>query len=373
MAPTRPIVAIVAIVLALSIIGGATGTIGDVHVDFPHRSDSCDAHSTLQRGTLAKAAAEHARGLYLEQLSWQPRAYLMHNILTREECLHLIRISEPRLKTSQVHDPKTGNLRYSINRTSQSGWLNRDEDQVVRHIGYTRRGHTYLRATACSSMNFDSDESDGNIVFSHDQVSDIVERVSRHVGAPASHVRYISVLRYTQEQYYREHLDTADLNTSEGQSIAEGSGHRFATALLYLSDVEGGETAFPNGTWIDGSDMRNQTFSECMGHGASGVLVKPKLGSGLLFYSLDNAGEIDVTSLHAGCPVVQGTKWVATLWFHQSPVNKMKATGGRCRDKHYMCPHWARHGECLANPLYMTGNPDIEGNCLRSCNACKEK
>lgn len=40
----------------------------------------------------------------------------------------------------------------------------------------------------------------------------------------------------------------------------------------------------------------------------------PKKGDALLFYNIHPNGTFDKHSLHGGCPVRQGTKWVATKW-----------------------------------------------------------
>lgn len=40
----------------------------------------------------------------------------------------------------------------------------------------------------------------------------------------------------------------------------------------------------------------------------------------MLFWDLLPDGTIDPHSLHGGCPVKQGTKWVATKWMRNSVV-----------------------------------------------------
>lgn len=45
--------------------------------------------------------------------------------------------------------------------------------------------------------------------------------------------------------------------------------------------------------------------------------MKPHKGSALLFWSLRLDGSTDQSSMHAGCPVVRGTKWTATKWMRQ--------------------------------------------------------
>ncbi|KAK1433131.1 hypothetical protein QVD17_10037 [Tagetes erecta] len=112
-----------------------------------------------------------------------------------------------------------------------------------------------------------------------------------------------NVLRYDIGQRYLSHHDTFDPAMYGPQRS-----QRMASFLLYLSDVEeGGETMFPygNGESMDAS----YDFKKCIG-----LKVKPRKGDGLLFYSLYPNGTIDPTSLHGGCPVIKGQKWVATKW-----------------------------------------------------------
>ncbi|XP_063406561.1 prolyl 4-hydroxylase subunit alpha-1-like isoform X2 [Mytilus trossulus] len=63
----------------------------------------------------------------------------------------------------------------------------------------------------------------------------------------------------------------------------------------YLSDVEiGGSTVFPH----------------------LNIAVPPKKGSALFFTNLDEKGHGDTLTLHAGCPVFFGSKWIANKWVH---------------------------------------------------------
>ncbi|KMZ71666.1 hypothetical protein ZOSMA_178G00550, partial [Zostera marina] len=39
---------------------------------------------------------------WTEILSWEPRAFLYHNFLSKEECNHLIELAKPRMKMSTV-------------------------------------------------------------------------------------------------------------------------------------------------------------------------------------------------------------------------------------------------------------------------------
>lgn len=49
------------------------------------------------------------------------------------------------------------------------------------------------------------------------------------------------------------------------------------------------------------------------------MAVKPLKAEAVLFYSQHPDGQVDLASLHGGCPVLQGTKWAANLWVWNGP------------------------------------------------------
>lgn len=99
-------------------------------------------------------------------------------------------------------------------------------------------------------------------------------------------------------------------------------------------------------------------------------IVKPHRGDALLFFSLHTNATPDTSSLHAGCPVIEGEKWSATKWIHVDSFDKTVGAGGDCSDNHVSCERWASLGECTKNPEYMIGSSDIPGYCRKSCKAC---
>ena len=137
--------------------------------------------------------------------------------------------------------------------------------------------------------------------------------------------------------------------------------------LLYLTDVEeGGETAFPDSEWLDPSmGGTGGPWSACA---EDHVAVKPRKGDGLLFWSITPDNKIDPKSMHAGCPVLRGTKWTATKWIHARPFRWVAppppAAPPGCDNKHETCKAWANAGECAKNPGFMLED------CRWACKAC---
>jgi prolyl 4-hydroxylase len=109
-------------------------------------------------------------------------------------------------------------------------------------------------------------------------------------------------------------------------------GNRFATILLYMSDLAedaGGETVFSEAPPFGETELRpvNEVVRELRQSESLGVLepnsweetmtakcrsrlsVKPYKSRAVLFYSQQPNGEPDKKSMHGGCPVLDGTKW----------------------------------------------------------------
>lgn len=65
------------------------------------------------------------------------------------------------------------------------------------------------------------------------------------------------------------------------------------TAMGYLSDVDyGGKTVFPS----------------------TGVTSQPKKGNLIVWWNTKSDGNQDSLTLHGGCPVLIGSKWITNKW-----------------------------------------------------------
>ncbi|BAT77655.1 hypothetical protein LR48_Vigan09g034900 [Vigna angularis] len=207
---------------------------------------------------------------WTEILSWEPRAFIYHNFLSKEECEYLIELAKPYMVKSSVVDSKTGKSTESRVRTSSGMFLKRGRDKVVQ---------------------------------------DIEKRIADYTFIPVENGEGLQILHYEVGQKYEPHYDyfLDEFNTKNG-------GQRIATVLMYLSDVEeGGETVFPAATTNFSSVPWWNDLSQCARKGLS---VKPKRGDALLFWSMRPDASLDPSSLHGGCPVIKGNKWSSTKWMH---------------------------------------------------------
>jgi len=272
----------------------------------------------------------------MEVLDEDARIFMFHNFLTPEECDHLIGLAKPSLSRSYVVASDDGHSELSEVRTSQGMFLSRSQDPVV---------------------------------------ADIERRIARWTLLPVGNGEGLQILRYAQNQKYDGHYDY--FFDEKGPS---NGGNRYATVLMYLSDVEeGGETMFPNIPAPGGTN--GPEFSECA---RRNLAAKPKKGNAVLFHSIKPTGELERRSMHTACPVIRGVKWSAPKWIHvshyaatgeqpirvdQHPQKVVMGPNG-CANNDARCEEWAAGGECERNSGFMVGTKQRPGACLVACERC---
>nr|XP_023892476.1 probable prolyl 4-hydroxylase 3 [Quercus suber]XP_023892477.1 probable prolyl 4-hydroxylase 3 [Quercus suber] len=205
---------------------------------------------------------------WTETLSWEPRVFIYHNFLSKEECEHIISLAKPHMRKSTIVDSKSGRGIESRVRTSFGMFLHRGQDKIIR---------------------------------------DLERRIADFTLIPVEHGEGLQVLHYEVGQKYEPHFDFF-----HNELYTRNGGQRLATLLMYLSDVEeGGETVFPAANQNFSSVPWWDELSEC---GKKGLSVKPKMGDALLFWNMSPNGKLDPLSLHGSCPVIRGDKWSSTKW-----------------------------------------------------------
>jgi len=193
-----------------------------------------------------------------ERLCAEPLIHVVDDLLTADECAHIIEVARPAMRRSQVSGAAGGKV--SQGRTNALTWVKHGVDDVVMAVA---------------------------------------ERISTWVGLPLGHAESLQVIHYEPGQEYRPHFDAYDLSTEKGQRYCARGGQRLVTAIAYLSDVEGGgATGFPR-LFID---------------------VQPRRGRLLIFHNCRPGTTVcDPRTYHQGKPPRRGDKWAFNLWFHERP------------------------------------------------------
>jgi len=139
----------------------------------------------------------------------------------------------------------------------------------------------------------------------------------------------IQVVRYSVFGHYNAHYDTSHGSAREKECCTKNDGidcHlcRFITIILYLNDVaKGGETAFPVAD--DASRYYTKNYSVTLNEKCreANLLIKPRKGTAVMWYNhllehdgATHMGAIDWLSLHGGCDVIEGVKWIANVWLN---------------------------------------------------------
>ena len=118
--------------------------------------------------------------------------------------------------------------------------------------------------------------------------------------------------RYNDSGQFRVHFDWLPNTVPSFQH----SGNRATSFFVYLQvDCQGGETVFPkverpkSESWCTILNCRNE-----MGLEVPWLEVKPKVGTTLFWYNIHTGGDVDMNTLHAGAPVLNGTKIGLNIW-----------------------------------------------------------
>lgn len=217
------------------------------------------------RGEITQKKAVGVTGLYsrpstsqevpwIETLSWKPRAFLYHNFITAEEAKEIIALGEKHVTQSLVVS---------------------DQGKNVQSGGRTSNGVFLM----------------GNFMAQSPLLRYLEKRIADWTQLPIENGEAFYLLRYETGQEYKAHSDYFPPG-----KLSNGEGNRYATVIVYLqTPEEGGDTVFPN----------------------VNVNVKAIAGNALLFYDLNTTWQGDTNSLHAGQPVIKGTKWAMTKWIRE--------------------------------------------------------
>ncbi|NYZ63915.1 2OG-Fe(II) oxygenase [Luteimonas deserti] len=184
-----------------------------------------------------------------------PRVLVLGGLLADEECDALIELARARLRRSTTVDPATGGDQVHADRTSRGTYFTRGENALCARID---------------------------------------ARIARLLDWPLDHGEGLQVLQYPPGAEYRPHHDYFHPAEPGSRVLLQRGGQRVATVVMYLNTPRrGGATTFP--------DVHMEVAA-----------VK----GNAVFFSYDRAHPMTRT-LHAGAPVLEGEKWIATKWLRE--------------------------------------------------------
>ncbi|WP_245942226.1 prolyl hydroxylase family protein [Sphingomonas gilva] len=129
-------------------------------------------------------------------------------------------------------------------------------------------------------------------------VRGIDARIARLLGIDPRLGEILQGQRYGVGQQFKPHHDYLRPSEPYWGRQKEIGGQRTWTAMAFLNvPGRGGETQFPR---IE-------------------LTIPPRIGSLVVWNNLDEAGEPNPATLHAGLPVAEGVKYIVTKWYRERP------------------------------------------------------
>ena len=200
---------------------------------------------------------EYFEDLYADINSEYIMPQILPDLISDEETEYIISKSQDRFVESTVVSGKTGNEIVKKARDSKTAWLSKN-DPVIRQI---------------------------------------ILRVCDITGKKIDNCEDLQIVKYGPSGYYNEHHDSCCDDTEACANFSKDLGNRVRTCVIYLTDgFEGGATKFPR-----------LNFE-----------IKPPKNSAVLFHPMDiTEKKCHPLALHAGTPVLSGTKMIANVWIRE--------------------------------------------------------
>lgn len=129
-------------------------------------------------------------------------------------------------------------------------------------------------------------------------VSRVEAKITDLMGIQPELGETIQGQRYAVGQQFKPHHDFFHVDEPYWPAMEASGGQRTWTAMVFLNTPEGGgQTAF-----VD-----------------TGIKVAPRAGNLLTWNNLDSLGQANPFTIHQGCPVTAGTKYIITKWYRERP------------------------------------------------------
>lgn len=133
-------------------------------------------------------------------------------------------------------------------------------------------------------------------------IQKIDKKIAKTLGVQLGWSETIQGQKYDVSQEFKAHTDYFEPNSKEFEQFAATLGQRTWTFMVYLNSTpKGGETHF---TKID-------------------KVFTPKRGTAVIWNNLLANGTPNLFTMHHGCPVHEGEKYIITKWFRDKGQGKL--------------------------------------------------
>lgn len=236
----------------------------------------------IGNGTGCPADPERARSLYQSIADRDPAAAAQLDLLGR-----MVSPAAAATQRSETlsEEPSVRLIRGLLSREECCYLVAQAEPELqLSYIDHPETGQRVLNPVRTShGMSFGPAQEDL-----------VVNAINRRIAAASATEpacgEPLHILCYRPGQEYRPHLD----------AIPGAANQRRSTVLVWLNEgYEGGETHFDQ----------------------IGVTVRGKQGDALIYRNVLSDGRPDPRTRHAGLPVTNGVKWLATRWIRQAPYD----------------------------------------------------
>lgn len=218
------------------------------------------------------------------------------------------------LRTSVFIDPKEKNTKNSTTYTVQTlldqkhskiwlveDFISPDECAALKNHGSNRLTRATVAGEDGASILSDSRKANQATYNSHNNPADPLHNLYHRAMALTTRETQLNIQPEGQEGFTIIQYDKDDEYTPHCDGACDHSMHlttgRVATAVMYCTIADrGGATTFTK----------------------ADIFVKPKPGMATFFSYKGTDGRMDDgLTEHSGCPVLEGEKWITTLWMRE--------------------------------------------------------
>jgi len=232
--------------------------------------------------------------------SLSPWVITLENFLTDDECDTMIQHGHEERFRPSIHAVTSGGKGQNNHNRTPTSTIKRTtvtstmiEDKEKQSIHEKTVGRRTSETAWCTSRNSCIDKD----------IQRLHRRISQILGIPSKNSEGFQILKYDLGQFYSTHHDYIP------HQRTRQCGPRILTVLIYLSDADGGDTAF--------SDLKPQ------------LKIQPRKGRTLIFPNVLNSDPMksDIRMRHQALPVENGTKYATNIWYHMYAYDLAVANG----------------------------------------------